>query len=112
MSRGRALTSVVARNKRVSILRDTGTARDAYNAPITTWSPIAVVWAEKTTMGGREFLAGAEVVAEERATFNIRYRSDLKVTDQLECDGRVFKIEGLREVGNRREIEILARATG
>ena len=98
-------------DRRLEIVRDLETGRDAYNAPVLQPSTIAVVWASKRTLWGSEFLAGeAETVCENRLVLAIRYRSDLKTTDRLSCEGEEYEISALREIGRRRGIEIQATA--
>ncbi len=93
-------------DRQVHILRNLGTARNEFNETAAAWTPLTIVWASKRTSGGQEFLAGAQVTAEERAVFVIRYRTDLKPTDRLECEGHVYNIAAMREIGRRQYLEV------
>ena len=101
---------VAARNRQIEIVRDLEAGRDEFNAPSVGPTTIAVVWGARASTPGTEFLAGVQTIAEERATFVIMWRPDLKVTDRLIVEGRSYDIVGTRDLGFRREIEIQAKA--
>jgi SPP1 family predicted phage head-tail adaptor len=102
---------IAARDKRLEIVRPVTATGELGGEVQAGETVIATVWASKRTMSGREFLAGGtQERAEEVATFNIRWRSDLRATDKVRCDGREYGIEGIRELERRRQLEIHARA--
>jgi SPP1 family predicted phage head-tail adaptor len=101
---------IASRDRLISIVRDVESGRNAFNEAVTAPQTVATVRAAKRGVSAREFLSAERVAAEERATFNIRWRGDLLPTDRVVCDGRTFNIEGFREIGRRRELEIQATA--
>lgn len=98
-------------DRRVVIQRATSVA-NGLNEPQEMWGDLATVWAEKKPTRGQERLDAQQVAGAASATFVIRWRSDLKVTDRLLFEGRPWNIKDIREVGRRvgLEIDAVARA--
>lgn len=102
-------------DRQLTIRRLTETGRDAYNAPILSWSDVATVWAQQRPERGSERFAAAQVNGTAVMTFHIRYRSDLTVQDRLVYEGREYEIVAPpREIGRRvvTEIDAIARDDG
>lgn len=103
---------IASRDRLITIVRDTETGRNEFNEATVAPKTVATVRAAVRGVSSREFLSAERLAAEERVTFNIRWRGDLLPTDRVVCRGRTFNVEGFREIGRRRELEIHATATG
>jgi SPP1 family predicted phage head-tail adaptor len=97
-------------DRRITIQRLTDTGRDAVNAPIVTWEPIATVWGQKRPMRGDERFSAHQVAGSAVTTFVIRYRPDVTVNDRIMCEGLTYDIRDIRELGRREALEIDAVA--
>ena len=86
---------------------------DGYSS-VETWADYgSPVWAEKIEISdGERWRAGA-VDASVTTRFRIRWSSfsaELTPKDRLSCEGRVFNITGIKELGRREGLEITAAA--
>lgn len=86
---------------------------DGYSA-VETWADYgSPVWAAKIEISdGERWRAGA-VDASVTTRFRIRWSSfsaELTPKDRLSCEGRVFNITGIKELGRRDGLEITAAA--
>ena len=79
-----------------------------YGEPIIAWEQRAAVRAKVVEQSGREFLSAAQIVSTRRATFTIRWRTDLLPTDRIQWDGATWNIVGRREIGRREALELMA----
>ena len=80
------------------------TARDNFGSVLTTWKPLARLWAHKRPMTGNErFIQGsARELALRRAVFRIRQRKDVYEVYRVRDDqGRIWKIEGIQHDGRQ-----------
>jgi len=78
---------------------------------VPTWtSPYATVYAAKRDVRGRERIAAQTRLAEIDTIFTIRFRADVLLTDQLVCEGKIYNILQVAEVGRRIDLELLATA--
>jgi len=74
------------------------------------------VWAEKTDVSDGERWRAGEVAAHITTRFRVRYSAftaAITPKDRLVCDGAIYNISGVKEVGERRtflEITAAARA--
>ncbi|HWJ88516.1 MAG TPA: phage head closure protein [Pelagibacterium sp.] len=90
-----------------------GVTRDEWNNPIEGWAELAKVWAEKRDVSDTERLRGAEVGSTLTTRFVIRWNkkvTDLNTKDRLTCDGLIYGVVGVKELGRREYIEITAAA--
>lgn len=101
-----------ARDRRITLQRGSSTPSD-YGDPVTTWAPLATVWAQVTPVSDRERFAAAQTVAEITHRFAIRYGAawaDFSPADRLIYQGRVYDVAAVKEIGRREGLEITARA--
>lgn len=72
-------------------------------------SPFATgVWAKKQDISGKEEVESERETAFGRTDFTIRYRSDLKETMVLQCEGVTYDILNVREGdGERRQWTVI-----
>lgn len=87
--------------------------RDEWGNPIEGWAELAKVWAAKRDVSDTERLRGAEVGSTLTTRFVIRWSkkvADLNTKDQLVCEGLIYGVVGVKELGRREYIEITAAA--
>lgn len=76
------------------------------------WIDMGTVWAEFRPSSGREFRAGTLPVGEERGTFAVNYREDLRQVDRLVHLGRggnyAWDISSVQALGFKDGLLILA----
>lgn len=92
------------------ILKDpAGTGED-----LSTWLPWASVWAKAERPSAREQQQAEQIAAKVDTRFTIRYLRDLspKGFRLVDSDGRVYDISGVREIGRRDGLEVLAWGRG
>jgi SPP1 family predicted phage head-tail adaptor len=99
-------------NRRVDVLREVETGRDALNVATKSWQTVRTVWAARSAKGESEGFddATGQRVARRTVTFTMRFTPDLSETDRLRCEGVTFNIVGIRELGFRDSIEVAAEA--
>jgi head-tail adaptor len=76
------------------------------------WVSAGVVWAEYRGQSGREFREGVTALGEERATFLINYREDIRQIDRLVYLGRggnyLWDIQSIQPFGFKDGLLVLA----
>ena len=92
----------------ITIEREMIVGRDGFNAPIKQMAVFAAAMAERIQESGREFLAAAALTAEQRVVFRTHWIDDLKTSDRVRCDGRLYNIREVRPLGRRRFAELHA----
>lgn len=92
--------------RHVTLTRDATTGEESKSWP----AAYATVWASKRDVRGREFFAAQQMNAELTTVWQIRYRADVKRTDQIVADGAVYNIVGISEIGRRVGLEIQTTA--
>lgn len=100
------------RNWLVTIERKTVTQND-FGEEVPVWNQLAQPWAEKLDVSDGERVAAAEVSATITTRFRLLWSalySDVSPADRLSCDGRLFDIWGVKEIGFHEGIEITAAA--
>jgi len=100
---------IADRNAELELVRNVFEYQSGEMVLVRTES-LGTEWAARRTVGAREYVEGSQAYTEERSVFVIRWRDDLKVTDRVVFEGRTFNIEGFRDVGRRRDLEIHAKA--
>lgn len=94
-------------------LQSRGSAQDGYGAQVNTWSDSATLWAEITSLTGRELQAAQAVQAEVTHQIAVRYQvlfADPKSVAAMRVlyGSRVFNIHACLNVDERnREINLL-----
>ena len=93
----------------VQLQRNTPT-QGSFGDVINQWSTYASVYARVDPLVGREFFAAMSVNAEHSVKFTMRYRPDLRVTDQLVWQGQAYDITAVQHIGGRnRETLVVAK---
>lgn len=57
--------------------------------------PIATVWADITSVSGKEYLQSAQTISEVTSKIYIRYFKELKTTMRIKYDDRIFNIQSI-----------------
>lgn len=95
-------------DRKIVIVRQTSGTKNEFNEPDMIWQPIARLFAQFRQTSGREFFAAGEVLSERKATFILRWRSDLLMTDRIQYSGIDWLISEIREIGRREGLELQA----
>ena len=92
-------------DRRIVIQQNTPAASGS-GAMAPSWATLATVWARVTEQHGREFLAADQTVAEQRAVFRIRHRSDVTEEMRISYNSRIYEIQSIAELGRRVGLDI------
>ena len=101
-------------DRRIKILRG-ARVDDGLQAKTATFAEVGCIWASRFDVSNSEAVAAGQVLAEVVTKFRIR-SSDFSRTitplDRVQCDGRVYNITGILELGRRDILELttIARA--
>ena len=100
-------TPALRLNRIVSIEKPT-IARDNFGSEIRKWIQLAEVWANVRPAGAEERYRqdSNREQALRRAKMRIRYRDDVYEVYRVIYDGLIWDIEGIEEIGFRRELEL------
>jgi head-tail adaptor len=83
---------------------------DPWTGP--TWETVGEFWAEFRPGSGREFREGTAQIGEERATFALNYREDIRQIDRLVHLGRggnrIWDIKSVGTIGFKDGILVMA----
>lgn len=93
--------------------RDAGT--NSFGEPVDTWTTLATVWANVAPVSDGERWRAGETLAAKACRFTIRYSATVAVVDptyQITYDGRVWDIQGVKEINRREFLELTAAARG
>lgn len=97
-------------DRRISIERATETT-DAVGGVVQSWLPVwSGISASATPISDGERWRAGEVAAHVDMRFQIRWGFGAEVTDRIVYDGRIYEIEGVKEIGRREGQEITAAA--
>jgi SPP1 family predicted phage head-tail adaptor len=97
-------------DKTITIQRSTQ-SKDAYGAVTDTWADLMTVRAELVENNAQEFLRNSGESSERVAVFKIWFR-DVGLFDRVSYAGRIFNIEGMKELSRRQGLELHCRAVG
>ena len=104
--------SAGALDRRLQFRRDLGTVGPLGKAE--DWQDLgAPVWGSRRDIGDREKAAAGTIFAETSARFQIRasaFARGIRPADRLLCDGLLWEVLGLKEIGRGDRIEITASA--
>ena len=81
-------------NSRITIQQPV-TGQDEIGQPLTTWQPLATVWANIRLMGGLESIKADAQTATTKASIRIRYREDVSTSMQISHKATLYKITAL-----------------
>lgn len=95
------------------VLKRRKTGANSYGEPVDQWSTLAEVAASVIPVSDGERWRAGETLASKLCRFTIRWSarvSALDPRDQIEYGGRVWDIQGVKEIGRRQFLEITAAA--
>lgn len=101
-----------AYNKKIIIEAYAETSKDEYGMPIETWSTVKTMFANMRTRSAREVFQSDQTQNEKTAVFTVRYVSGIDEKMRVVCDGKVFTIDGIQEIGRRKGLQIIAEWEG
>lgn len=76
--------------------------------PIKTWSTFAAVWSEISPVRETERFTAQQVDAQRESRFRIRWLSGVTEKMRISYDSAYWDITGIREIGRRDGLEIVA----
>jgi SPP1 family predicted phage head-tail adaptor len=76
----------------------------------TVWMPKAQVWASKEDVSDGERARVSELGASVTTRFRIHWGADAKVTDRVICEGRVYDLVAVKELGRHEGQELSGNA--
>ena len=98
---------------RMIVLKRRKTGSNNFGEQLDQWTSIGSVWANVAPVSDGERWRAGETLASKLSRFTIRYSSAASAMDprdQIEHDGRVYDIQGIKELGRRQFLEITAAA--
>jgi len=98
-----------ARDKRI-VLRFMARSKTAGGAPIKEPVKTLTAWAHVKDLKAQVDRESGKVISSGVSVFTIRYRTDLKESDEIEYKGAIYSDLGFSDVGCRNELlEITAK---
>lgn len=94
-------------------LRRAAVEKNEFNEDERTWADFATVWASKEDVKDAERVRAAQTGASLTTRFRIRWSalaSTVTAEDQLTCEGRLYAVVAVKEIGRREGLEITATA--
>ncbi len=97
-------------DRRVTIRQRTQTGTDELNVPVFEMVDLTTLWAQRTDLAGAERVAAGQPFASTTAVFKFWYFEGLLATDEIESDGQIFDIRGIKILGHYEAYEVTAEA--
>lgn len=72
------------------------------------WVDVVTVYASRDDKTGTEMMAGDKLTGFQDAVFTIRYRTGISIEMRILCEGIIYGITSIQEVGRRRYLTIIA----
>lgn len=98
-------------DRRIQLLRYEGETTNDLGEPVEGWTPAEKLWASKTDVSDVERVRAQAVGTNLTTRFVVRSSSvtrAIAAKDRIACEGRVYDVTGLKEIGRRDGIEITA----
>jgi SPP1 family predicted phage head-tail adaptor len=99
-------------DRRIKVQRAT-VSRNEMGEEVAAWADVAEIWAGVTPVSDGEKFRAAQVGAEITSRFIVRHSSltaSISAEDRILYQGRVYDIQGSKEIGRREGYEITAGA--
>ncbi len=81
--------------------------RDDLGGEVDSWGTLAQVWAEVTTVSGRESFDAGQTVAVAQVRFRIRYRADVTAKNRISWNGNLYNINHVTELGRGQGLDLI-----
>lgn len=98
-------------DRQITIQREEVGGDDGYGNEVIDWANYATRWASFAQMSGREFFAQAAVQSERRCVFRCRWVEGVTPACRIVCDGDLYNIREVRQVGRKIALELHCTAT-
>jgi SPP1 family predicted phage head-tail adaptor len=86
-------------------------SRDATGGLDRTWTTLAEIWAQVISINGREEMIGNVLQGISTFQVTIRYRNDLKASDQILWNGRELNVLAAEDREGRRRWTVIHAST-
>ncbi len=97
----------------ISVEREMPTgAVDSLGQPLKAWAPIWKAWAGLVHKSEDEAFVAQQRYAKRVVTFTTYFSENLTETDRIWCDGKLYAVKGIREIGFKEGLEIAAEWQG
>lgn len=99
-------------DRRILLKRASG-ALNSFGEPNGSWTTLGTLWANVAPVSDGERWRAGETLSFRLSRFTIRYSSvvaSVDPRDVIEFDGRIYDIQGVKELGRRQFLEITAAA--
>ena len=90
-------------NRRINVTRPQDMP-DGHGGFITTWQPVATIWAEVISQNGREAVLSQALQGVSSYRITVRYRPDLAISPkyQIDLDGKTLNVRSVADPDGRR----------
>lgn len=82
-------------------IEDATESQDEYGEPDLTWSMYTTAWAKVEPLSSRETVEARSVYQERTHRITMRHQDGITPNMRVNWDGRLFDIEGVRNVEER-----------
>lgn len=97
-------------DRRITLQRWTPSSPDSHGQEQGSWLTLAMRWAERRFVSGRERLEASQTLAGQVEVFRVRGDLDVTPRDRLVFEGVAYDIQSVAEIGRREGHEITAVA--
>ena len=94
------------------IIQRRGEVVDEYGTVTEGWTSLATVRAQIIKQTTEEFLQNAGTSEKIASVFRIRHMNGLTTADRVTCDGKIFDLKEIKELGRREGLDLRCTAAG
>ena len=89
-------------DRQLVLQRPAAVPQDRFGAPAPAgFEDVVTVWGQQKPGTGTEAVLGEQLTAQQVVSWWIRYRRDVVPTWQFTCEGRIYQITAVAEIGRR-----------
>lgn len=89
-------------DRQLLLQRPTTVAQNSFGEPApAAFEAVGMEWGEQKPGAGTESFSGQQLTTQQVVTWQVRYRADLDPTWQFACEGRLYQITAVAEIGRR-----------
>jgi len=100
------MSFIASLDRRLTLERPSVARDSAYGAELVTFVAVATVWGRLVERAAAEATAAEQRVMARQITVRIRWRADVQATWRITLGARRLQIQGTREAGRRRWLDI------
>jgi SPP1 family predicted phage head-tail adaptor len=97
---------------RTITIQRAATSVDDFGTPVTAWTTLATVRAQRIQSTTEEFMRGHGASSETAVVFRIRHMDGLTLADRVTEGTAIFDLKEIKELGRREGLELRCTATG